>query len=98
MIRAKSEFCITSPAYGHGTHVAGIVALTAPEVKIMPLRVLDANGEGELWRVAKAIIWASQHGADVVNMSFGYPKDFAPGSNTFLEDIMKSCDDVPRAG
>ena len=64
----------------------------------MPLRVLDSNGEGELWRVAKAILWAADHGADVINMSFSYPKDFAPGSNSFLEDVIKSCDGVSGSG
>jgi subtilisin family serine protease len=33
-------------AYGHGTHVAGLVALAAPDAKIMPLRTLDPNGVG----------------------------------------------------
>ena len=63
------------PSYGHGTHVAGIVALTAPDVKIMPLRILDQNGEGELWRITAALIWAANHGADVANLSLGYPED-----------------------
>jgi subtilisin family serine protease len=46
--------------------------MTAPEAKIMPLRVLDENGEGDLWRVTQAIIWAANNGADVINISFGY--------------------------
>ena len=33
-----------NPTYGHGTHVAGIIALMAPTAKIMPIRVLDQNG------------------------------------------------------
>jgi subtilisin family serine protease len=60
-------------AYGHGTHVAGIIALTAPDAKIMPLRILDRDGSGELWRITAAIIWAARHGADIVNLSIGYP-------------------------
>ena len=35
-------------AFGHGTHVAGIVALTAPGARIMPVRVLDADGRGAI--------------------------------------------------
>ena len=74
--------------YGHGTHVAGIIALTAPEAKIMPLRVLDSNGEGELWRVAAAILWAAENGADIVNISFGYPNQVP-----LLKDLADFCDD-----
>src|SRR5688572_29525469 len=60
-------------AFGHGTHVAGIVALTAPEAKIMPIRILDKDGEGDLWRITAAVIWAANNGADIINISFGYP-------------------------
>jgi type VII secretion-associated serine protease mycosin len=65
---------------GHGTHVAGIVgarlnnrgiAGAAPGVSIMPVRVLDANGVGYMSNVAAGIIWAVDHGADVVTMSLG---------------------------
>lgn len=65
--------------FGHGTHVAGIVALTAPGARIMPLRVLGADGRGDIWRVAEALIYAADpdgnpHTADharVVNLSLG---------------------------
>lgn len=63
------------PAFGHGTHVAGIVSLMVPDAKIMPLRILDRDGSGELWRITAAVIWAANHGADVANLSIGYPED-----------------------
>lgn len=78
------------PVYGHGTHVAGIIALTAPEAKIMPIRVLDRNGEGELWRIVAAIIWAANNGADVVNISFGYNSD-----PELLKNLLHNCDAPP---
>jgi subtilisin family serine protease len=81
-----------NPVYGHGTHVAGIVALTAPDVKIMPIRVLDRDGSGELWRVTAAILWAANHGADVVNISFGYNEQ-----PLLLKNLLHNCD-VPPAG
>ena len=81
-----------NPVYGHGTHVAGIIALTAPEAKIMPIRILDENGEGELWRVVAAIIWAANHGADVVNISFGYNVE-----PLLLKNLLHNCD-VPPPG
>lgn len=56
---------------GHGTHVAALISLVAPEAQIMPLRVLDANGRGNVFLIAEAIVYASQHGADVINLSLG---------------------------
>lgn len=70
-----------SDPFGHGTHVAGIIAATAdngvgivgimPKAKIMPLRVLDKNGSGSDATIAKAIIWATDHGAHSLNLSLG---------------------------
>ncbi len=50
--------------YGHGTHVAGIIALAAPDAKIMPIRVLDHDGQGNLWVLAEALLYASRMGAE----------------------------------
>jgi subtilisin family serine protease len=58
-------------AYGHGTHVSGIVALVAPAAKILPARVLDADGRGNIFVVAQAIEDVVTDGAKVVNLSFG---------------------------
>ena len=56
---------------GHGTEVAGIVAQVAPAAKVMPLRVLGPDGTGDVASVAAAIVWAVDHGADVINLSLG---------------------------
>jgi subtilisin family serine protease len=56
---------------GHGTHVAGIVDLVAPAAKIMPLRVLDSTGRGNVYTIAKAVSFAERYGADVMNLSLG---------------------------
>ena len=56
---------------GHGTHVAGIVDLVAPAAKIMPLRVLNSDGYGDVFTIAKAISYAKSNGADVINLSLG---------------------------
>jgi subtilisin family serine protease len=55
--------------YGHGTFVAGLVALAAPEAAIMPVRVLDPDGVGDVWRLSKAMVWAASNGATVINLS-----------------------------
>jgi subtilisin len=66
--------------HGHGTHVAGIIAArdngfgvigVAPEATLYAVKVLDANGSGFWSSVASGIVWATQHGMDVINMSLG---------------------------
>ncbi len=67
--------------FGHGTHVAGIIAATgnnmigitgvAPEAIIMPLRGLDTNGNGLSSNLAEAIMYAADNGADFINNSWG---------------------------
>ncbi len=66
---------------GHGTHVAGTIAQStnnnygvagiAYQSKIMPLKVLSASGSGTVADIAEAIRFATDHGADVINMSLG---------------------------
>lgn len=56
---------------GHGTHVAGIVHLAAPNAEIMPLRVLDSDGNGNVYLIAEALQYAVDRDVDVINMSFG---------------------------
>ncbi|MFT5051016.1 MAG: subtilisin family serine protease [Chlamydiales bacterium] len=58
-------------AWGHGTHIAGIIALINPDAWILPLRVLDSDGNGSAFHVALAIHAALDAGADVINLSLG---------------------------
>jgi hypothetical protein len=58
------------PGAGHGTAVAGVVQLVAPDVKVVVYRALH-NGVGSEASVAEAIIRAGQDGADVINLSLG---------------------------
>lgn len=67
-------------AVKHGTIVAGIAAATTNNslgiagtswfAQIMPLRVLDSSGNGDVYAVVKAVDYAINNGADVINMSF----------------------------
>jgi Subtilase family len=76
---ASEAFAPGSVSFGHGTHVAGLVALAAPAAQIMPLRVLDAQGQGNAWVLAEAMLHAvdpdrnpaTDDGAQVINMSLG---------------------------
>ena len=71
---------IAEDANGHGTHVAGTIAAAkdgrgitgvAHDAKIMPIRVLDENGAGYLSDAIRAVRWATNNGADVINLSLG---------------------------
>ncbi len=68
---------LVDEAYGHGTHVTGIIRLIAPNAKIMPLRVLNAEGDGNMANLVAAIDFAVQNGAKVINLSLGATKDNA---------------------
>lgn len=57
--------------YGHGTFVAGLVHLVAPRATIIPMRVLDQDGNGDGYQIAEAIRDAVALGARVINLSFG---------------------------
>lgn len=69
---------------GHGTHVAGVVHLAAPGARIMPMKVLDSDGTGNVFVIAEAIQRAVANGADVINMSLG-----SSGDSDLMEDIVE---------
>ncbi|MFN2526016.1 MAG: S8 family serine peptidase [Actinomycetota bacterium] len=68
--------------YGHGTHVAGIAAAAtgnaigvagiARDATLLPVRVLDANGNGETSDIAEGVKYAADQGANVINLSLAY--------------------------
>ncbi len=70
---------VMNDSYGHGTHVGGAIAATtnnrlgvaglAPALKVMPLRVLDEYGSGQVSDLIDALYYALQSGARVANLS-----------------------------
>lgn len=83
-VAARANFASGTPAednYGHGTHVAGIVAATAnntmgvagvcPGCTILDGKVLNDSGVGSSSALANGINWAVSNGAKVINMSLG---------------------------
>jgi subtilase family protein len=56
--------------FGHGTMVAGIIHLVAPTAKIMPLKAFQSNGTGNLSDILRAVYYAIENHANVINMSF----------------------------
>lgn len=57
--------------FGHGTHVAGLACAMDPNVMILPYRVLDSEGSGDTFDVARAIHRAIAEGAECINLSLG---------------------------
>ena len=66
---------------GHGTWVSGIIAANANdgigiagiswEDSILPVKIMNANGTGDTSDLTSGIVWATDHGASVINMSVG---------------------------
>jgi subtilisin family serine protease len=78
---------------GHGTAVAGVLGARSNNraggagscwrCLIMPLKALDAKGSGDDTLIAAAIVWATDHGVRVINLSLG-----GPGSSVALADAL----------
>ena len=66
---------------GHGTWVSGIIAANANDGigiagiswqdRIMPVKIMSANGTGDTSDLTAGIVWATDQGANVINMSVG---------------------------
>jgi subtilisin family serine protease len=82
----------------HGTHVAGIAAAStgngagiagvAWNCRILPVKVVDENGDGYYSWIIDGIIWATDQGADVINLSLG-----GEVPDPFLEDACQYAHD-----
>ena len=59
-------------AFGHGTMVIGVIHLVAPTAQLLPLKAFHADGTGNLSDILRAIYYAVQNNASVINMSFDF--------------------------
>ena len=86
---------INSDDNGHGTLVAGILA-AAPnnnlgivgtnwQITLMPIKALDSTGKGDASTLAQAIVWATDNGAQFINLSVG---GIGFGHDTTLSDAI----------
>jgi len=70
MFKRENNMSYYADENGHGTAVCGVIAQATDEnVKIMPIKCLDAEGEGSDLAVYLGIVDALNNGADVINMS-----------------------------
>lgn len=77
---AVNEDADATDDHGHGTLVAGVIAARAnngiggvgacSQCSLMPVKVIGADGSGTAADIAEGIVWAADHGARVINMSF----------------------------
>ena len=67
---------------GHGSHVTGILVAenndvgivgVCPQAKVIPIKVLDNSGNGNMLNVADGIRYAVERKADFISMSLGTP-------------------------
>jgi subtilisin family serine protease len=80
---ALNPAALANDDVGHGTHVAGLAAAIGNNnvgvagaswgASLLPVRVLNAVGEGANSSVADGIVWATDRGAKILNLSLGSP-------------------------
>ena len=93
-----TDSCTEYDRHGHGTHVAGIasaitnnyigIAGVSWDSSLMSVKVMGDDGRGDHSWIAEGIVYAVDHGADVINMSFGGGRY----SNTMKEAIVYAHD------
>jgi subtilisin family serine protease len=79
--------------HGHGTAVAGVIGARSNNhvggagicwrCLLMPVKVLDSKGSGDDTLIAAGVVWATDHGAQVINLSLG-----GPGSSVELTNAL----------
>ena len=88
--------------FNHGTHCAGIICGdgtsgtqigVAPDATIMCVKVMDDAGSGNANSVCSGIEFAIEHGADVLNMSLGFPN----ASNSTREALRQTYENALEA-
>lgn len=101
---------------GHGTHVTGIIAAemdnsigiagVSPNAVILPIKSMEKRGStssGTMSTISRGIRLAADNGADIINMSIGWPLFFSDSSFRLLREALdyadsKGCVLVAAAG
>ncbi|MEI4832068.1 S8 family serine peptidase [Bacillus sp. FJAT-53711] len=108
-----APYNVVNPAGGfspevHGTHVAGIIAAKEnnelgayginPKAKILPVDVFGGEQGAADYNIAKGILYAVDHGADVINMSLGGPRPSTVVQEAINKAVEKNVVVVAAAG
>lgn len=88
----------TDELVGHGTYVAGMIAMTAPGALILPVKVLDSEGKGDNWWITKGLFHAIDRGVEVINMSLTSTYDSEAIIDALLEARSRGIVVVAAAG
>ncbi|MBK5305960.1 MAG: peptidase S8 [Frankiaceae bacterium] len=93
---------------GHGTSTAGIIGAATNNgigiagmcwnCTIMPVKALNSSGSGSYSAIANAVTWATDHGADIINMSLGGGTDSSTLHNAITYAANKGVFLVGSAG
>jgi subtilisin family serine protease len=96
----QSSSAVAQDDHGHGTHVSGTIAAVtnngvgvagvAPAARVLPVKVLDAEGSGSDEDVARGICFAADNGAKVINLSLG----FDPAASIIVTALGNDTDDA----
>ena len=85
---------------GHGTHTAGIIAGqgtagtqtgVAPGAKVMAIKILSEEGEGEATHLIQGVEFALEHGANLLSLSLS---DVGAGPCYYYRDVFATCLDA----
>lgn len=84
---------------GHGTHVAGIIALAAgawaeglraPTVAIHPVKIFDQTGYGRIGDIVKGLYWCVEQGLEIINLSFGTDMKTSRALQRAIRDVERA--------
>jgi subtilisin family serine protease len=103
-----ADTALAQDRIGHGTHIAGLAAAASDNavgiaglawnVRIAPVKVIDDGGRGPMSGVTQGILWAADHGAKILNLSFGATNENSSLSSAVQYARDKGCLLVAAAG
>jgi subtilisin len=84
---------------GHGTHVAGVIALAAgawaedvrtPPLMICPVKIFDQTGFGRIGDIVRGLYWCAEQQMDIVNLSFGTDMKTSKALHRAMRDLARA--------
>jgi len=98
VLNALNKILACNPDFGHGTSVAGLIHLVAPEAHIMPIKAFGADGSADASVVYEAITYAIDHHVDEMNLSFSASATTEDIQDAIQEAVSKGIVVVAAAG